>query len=236
MRYTQRVLELLAASGVAAILAACSSSGSSSGNVLPSAAGAPISGVRAEALRPNSGGWDIAVYDDAFVPGLPEKVICSESPSGSCAPVQKKDLKNSASLSDAYGSASFKSVTKLGSLIGSGKASLAVPGTSALAVVGKPRNAHRHRNVCHLSRSSAFCSVAVKRLVLSGAHERKPDRVLADKIGAYEAERRPGTGEVRLTTAKNKRTKVQMILVDKTEVGKTRRKVGPGNGNDAVDL
>src|ERR1700730_14160750 len=72
--------------------------------------------------------------------------------------------------------------------------------------------------------------------VLSGSSERNSDRVLADKIGTDKAERRSGTGEVRFPAAKNKRTKIQMILVDETEVSKTRREVGPGNGDDAVDL
>ena len=71
---------------------------------------------------------------------------------------------------------------------------------------------------------------------MSGSNEREPDRVLAERIGANKAERRSGTGEVRFPAAKNKRTKVEMILVDKTEVSKTRREIGPGNVDDAVDL
>jgi hypothetical protein len=70
----------------------------------------------------------------------------------------------------------------------------------------------------------------------SGSNEREPDRVFADRIGANKAERRSGTGEVRFAAAKNKRTKVEMILVDETEVSKTRRQIGSGNVDDAVDL
>jgi hypothetical protein len=77
--------------------------------------------------------WDIAVYDYADVPGLPEKLVCTESPSGTCEPVQKKDLKSSGSLSDSSGSTSFNTTTQLGSLVGSAKASLGMPGPSAQA-------------------------------------------------------------------------------------------------------
>ena len=49
-------------------------------------------------------------------------------------------------------------------------------------------------------------------------------------------QRRKGTGEVRFAAAKNKRTEEQMILVDKAEVGKTRRQIGAGYCDDAVDF
>jgi hypothetical protein len=130
IRHPQLVLQSLAAFGVAALLSACANSGSSS--VPSGVAGAPLSGIRAGAVpKKGSGAWDIAVYDYAYVPGLPEKLVCTESPSGSCSPVKKKDLKSSGSLSDSTGSASFKTTIQLGSLVGSAKAGLGIPGPSA---------------------------------------------------------------------------------------------------------
>lgn len=130
MRKLQATLQPLAAVVAAMLLAACANSGRS--NLPLQAVGAPLSGNRAEAVpKKGAGTWDVAVYDYADVPGLPEKLVCTESPTGSCSPVQKKDVKSSGSLSDSSGSASFKTTVQLGNLVGSGKAALAVGGPSA---------------------------------------------------------------------------------------------------------
>jgi hypothetical protein len=70
----------------------------------------------------------------------------------------------------------------------------------------------------------------------SGSNERQPDRVLANGIGGDKAERRPGTGEVWLSATKHERTKVEMILVDETEVSEARRQIGPGDVDVALDF
>lgn len=72
--------------------------------------------------------------------------------------------------------------------------------------------------------------------ITSSRNERESNRVLTDKIGADKAERRLGAGEVRFPAAEHKWTNVQIILVDETEAGKTRRQIRPRNGDDAVNF
>jgi hypothetical protein len=64
-------------------------------------------------------------------------------------------------------------------------------------------------------------------MVRSSRGESQPDSVFANGIGSDKAERRPGAGEVRLAAAKHERTVVEVILVDKTEVAKAPRQLGP---------
>jgi hypothetical protein len=70
----------------------------------------------------------------------------------------------------------------------------------------------------------------------SGRDERQPDRVLANRIGSDKTERRPGTGEVRLSATKHERTNVEMILVDETEISEARRQIWPGDVDVALDF
>jgi hypothetical protein len=69
-----------------------------------------------------------------------------------------------------------------------------------------------------------------------GRDERQPDRVLANGIGCDKAERRPGAGEVRLAAAKHERAEVEVIFVDKTEVGEAPREIRPGDVDVALDI
>ena len=132
MRQLQVTLTSLAAFGVVALLTACANSDSSS---VPLRVSAPLAGIGAQAVpKKGSGSWDISVYDDADVPGLPEKVVCTENSSDVCSPVEKKDVKSSGSISDSSGSASFKTTAQLGNLVGSAKASgIAGPSSQARA-------------------------------------------------------------------------------------------------------
>jgi hypothetical protein len=132
MRQLQVTLTSLAAFGVAALLTACANSGSSS--VPLTVSGAPLSGIGAQAVEEGFRLMDISVYDYAEVPGLPEKLVCTENSSRICSPVEKKDLKSSGSISDSSGSGSFKTTVQLGSLVGSAKATgIAGPSTQARA-------------------------------------------------------------------------------------------------------
>jgi len=63
------------------------------------------------------------------------------------------------------------------------------------------------------------------RLVGSGRDVRQHHRVVADGDGRDKAERRSGTGEVRLAAAKDVRAHVETVLVDQTEIGEARRQI-----------
>ena len=51
-----------------------------------------------------------------------------------------------------------------------------------------------------------------------GGNVRQPDRVLANSIAGYKAERRPGAGEEWLAATKHDGMEVESILINKTKV------------------
>jgi len=65
---------------------------------------------------------------------------------------------------------------------------------------------------------------------------RQQNRVLGDGVGRDKAERRSGTGEVRLAAAKDERANVEPVLVDKTEIGEARRQLRARNVDLAFDV
>ncbi len=127
MYQAQLGVRALSAFGAAVLFAACSGSGSSSSGVLPSgvAASAPGGLERSpeSAAKKGSGPWGLSLIDTVYVEGGSNPYTCSGPPSGVCnAYVEKRVLKDSLTTSDAYGSASLKSTTTLGTLTGSSRA------------------------------------------------------------------------------------------------------------------
>lgn len=72
--------------------------------------------------KKGSGQWGVSVVDSAYVENGSNPIACSGPPSACNAYVTKKILRSNLSTSDAYGSASTKSVTALGTLLADGKA------------------------------------------------------------------------------------------------------------------
>src|SRR4051812_38833898 len=70
----------------------------------------------------------------------------------------------------------------------------------------------------------------------SGWDARQPNRLLAKTIAGNDAERWPRAGKVRLSAAKHEGAEVELILVDKTEVGEARRQDGPRDVDLTLDL
>ena len=126
MHQHQHIARALSAIGVATLLAACSSNGSPGGNNIPSGiATTPLANIQTSRPVPakkGHSGWGVSVLEvlNVLDAGNPEG--CSGPPSACNAWVPKKSLKKAVATSSYYGSASLKTTTALGTLIGSGKA------------------------------------------------------------------------------------------------------------------
>ena len=59
----------------------------------------------------------------------------------------------------------------------------------------------------------------VGRVARSSRNIRQPNHVFANSIVGHKAERRPGAGEEWLAMTKHDRVDVELILINKTEVG-----------------
>ncbi len=132
---TTLIARLLTVICAATLLAACSSFGSSIGNVPPAAGGSALLGSREIHLpavpKKGQGAWGLSVDDGAAVEGGSNPIACSGPPSACNAYVEKHILTDSLSASSGFGAASAKSTTALGSLTGLTKAESSGKGTSS---------------------------------------------------------------------------------------------------------
>ena len=70
----------------------------------------------------------------------------------------------------------------------------------------------------------------------SGRNVRQPNRILANSIAGYKAERRPGAGEEWLAVTKHDGVEVEPILIDKTKVGQASCQVRSADFNLPVEF
>jgi hypothetical protein len=146
MRQVQLIVRSLSAFGVATLFAACSSSGYSANNIMPSGGAAVPSSVAGASLsahgvmpdapaKKGQGPWGLYYKNSVYVQGGSNLSACTGIGS-SCTYIRHRaPLKNALSTASADGSASLESTSALGSLSGSGKAHLVYGVPSALAYV-----------------------------------------------------------------------------------------------------
>jgi hypothetical protein len=75
-----------------------------------------------------------------------------------------------------------------------------------------------------------------RRVARSSRNVGQPDHIIANPIMSDKAERRPGSGEIRLALTQHDGVQVDSILIDQAQFGEALRQVRPGNFDLPVAL